>query len=117
MVLKNATTGLVIADDVRVARDPISRLVGLLSRATVSPNEGLWLGNCGAVHTMGMRATIDLIFLDEGNRVLGTTPNAVPGRLAFAHRGAKTVVELGAGSRLDLVEPGHKLELEPAATP
>jgi uncharacterized membrane protein (UPF0127 family) len=111
MYLLNATTGRVIADDVRSANNPFTRLVGLLARATVAPSEGIWLAHCSAVHTIGMRATIDLIFLDAGNRVVGTAPNAVPNRPAFTCRGAKTVVELGAGSRLELVEHGHKLEL------
>ena len=111
MFLINATTGDVIADDVREARNPFSRMVGLLTRGSVAPSEGIWLDRCPAVHTMGMRATIDLIFLDDTNRVVSTSPNAVPNRPAFTCRGAKTVVELGAGSRLDLLAPGHVLEL------
>ena len=111
MYLVNATTGDVIADNVREVRNPFTRMVGLLTRANVAPTEGIWLARCPAVHTMGMRATIDLIFLDAGNRVVGAVPNAVPNRPAFTCRGAKTVVELGAGSRLELVEHGHKLAL------
>jgi uncharacterized membrane protein (UPF0127 family) len=111
MYLFNTTTGRVIADDVRSVNNPLSRLIGLLGHATVAPSQGIWLAHCSAVHTMGMRATIDLIFLDAGNRVVGAVPNAVPNRPAFTCRGAKTVVELGAGSRLELVEHGHKLAL------
>jgi uncharacterized membrane protein (UPF0127 family) len=111
MFLVNTTTGDVIADNVVAARNPLTRLIGLLPRASVAPSEGLWIGSCGAVHTMGMRATIDLIFLDGGNRVVGTAANAVPNRPAFTCRGAKTIVELGAGSRLELAKPGHRLEL------
>ncbi len=111
MYLVNATTGDVIADDVREATNPFTRMVGLLTRGAVAPTQGLWLGGCPAVHTMGMRATIDLIFLDGTNRVVATSPNAVPNRPAFTCRGAKSVVELGAGSRLDLIAPGNLLEL------
>jgi len=111
MFLVNTTTGDVIADDVRKVRNPFSRMVGLLTKATVAPSEGIWLAGCPAVHTMGMRATIDLIFLDDANRVVATAPNAVPNRPAFTARGARSIVELGAGSRLELVLPGHELAL------
>ena len=111
MFLVNTTTGDVIADDVREVRNPFSRMVGLLMKATVSPSEGIWLAHCPAVHTMGMRATIDLIFLDDANRVVATAPNAVSNRPAFTARGARSIVELGAGSRLELVRPGHELAL------
>jgi uncharacterized membrane protein (UPF0127 family) len=111
MYLVNATTGDVIADDVREVRNPFTRMVGLLTRSSVAPTEGIWLARCPAVHTMGMRATIDLIFLDASDCVVATSPNAPPNRPAFTCKGAKAIVELGAGSRLDLIEPGHRLEL------
>ena len=111
MFLINTTTGDVIADNVREIRNPFSRMVGLLTKASVAPTEGIWLTHCPAVHTMGMRATIDLIFLDDANRVVATSANAVPNRPAFSCRGARTTVELGAGSKLELVSAGHVLEL------
>jgi uncharacterized membrane protein (UPF0127 family) len=114
MFLLNATTGDVIARDVREIRNPFSRMVGLLTRGSVAPTEGTWLTKCPAVHTLGMRATIDLIFLDDDNRVLGTAANATPNRPFFSCKGARAVVELGAGSKLDLARPGHVLELSAA---
>jgi uncharacterized membrane protein (UPF0127 family) len=111
MILLNVTTGSVVAENVRLARDPFTRLIGLLGRATVAPSEGLWLARCGAVHTLGMRAKIDLIFLDVADRVIDVMPNARRNRPAFTRRGTNSIVELGAGSRLDLVLPGHLLRL------
>jgi uncharacterized membrane protein (UPF0127 family) len=56
---------------------------------------------------MGMRATIDVFFLDKTGVVLRIVPAAKPGRLLIACRGAKSVLELGA--RADSPERGIAL--------
>jgi uncharacterized membrane protein (UPF0127 family) len=114
MYLINATSGDLIAGRVRPVRGPFARMVGLLTRGAVPPDEGIWLAGCPAVHTIGMRATIDLIFLDGDDRVVGIAPQARPNRPFYSCRGAKSVVELGAGSRLELVRTGDILELAAA---
>jgi len=95
-VLRNASNGKVIATRVALASTPWSRGVGLLPRASVAPDEGLWIDRCGAVHTIGMRATIDLLFLDKNNCVLRIASAVPPNRLAVTCRKAVAVVELGA---------------------
>jgi uncharacterized membrane protein (UPF0127 family) len=111
MRLINATTGLLVAERVRKVDDPFARMVGLLTKASVGSEEGIWLKHCSVVHTIGMRATIDLIFLDASDCVVGTTTAAVPNRPTFSARGAKAIVELGAGSRLWAVSIGDRLAL------
>lgn len=93
--LRNERSGDVIAS-VRRASDPWSRGVGLLPCKHVAADEGLWIGGCGAVHTLGMRATLDLYFLDRSNRVLKIAAGVPPNRLGVTCRRAVTVVELGA---------------------
>lgn len=100
MRLLNSSNGSLLATDVDRASNAWSRGVGLLPRKTVGPHEGLWIGGCSAVHTMGMRATIDLYFLDKDNRVLKIASAVPPNRLAVTCRNAVTVVELGAGRDL-----------------
>jgi uncharacterized membrane protein (UPF0127 family) len=48
-VLRNATNGRVLATKVKRATNPLTRGVGLLARARVEPDEGLWIDNCSAV--------------------------------------------------------------------
>jgi len=108
--LRNARSGQVLATVGR-ASDPFSRGIGLLPRKAVAPDEGLWIGGCGAVHTIGMRATIDVIFLDREDRVLKIAPAVAPNRLSVSCRRAVTVVELGAGDTRD-VAVGDRLTLE-----
>ena len=112
--LRNATTGSIVAASVLRANNPWTRGIGLLGRARVAPEEGLWIERCGAVHTLGMRATIDLYFLDREDRVIRIVPNVPPHRLAIAARGAVSVIELGASSIERAVAVGDQLVLERA---
>ncbi len=113
MRLLNATNGAVLATDVERATNAWTRGVGLLPRKTVAPHEGLWIGGCSAVHTIGMRATIDLYFLDRDDRVLKIASSVPPNRLAVTCRNAVTVVELGAGLEMARdVLVGDRLTLE-----
>ncbi len=113
MRLRNASNGAVLATAVERATNAWTRGVGLLPRKTVAPHEGLWIGGCSAVHTIGMRATIDLYFLDKDDRVLKIAGAVGPNRLAVTCRNAVTVVELGAGDDLPRdVLVGDRLALE-----
>lgn len=98
MILRNVSNGSVVATRVDRASNPWTRGVGLLPRKTVDPDEGLWIDRCSAVHTMGMRATIDLFFLDKSGHVLKIACSVPPFRPVVACRAAVTVVELGAGA-------------------
>lgn len=96
--LKNATTAQVIAENVRYADTWWERLAGFIPRGTVEPDEGLWFRDCWAIHTVGMRAHIDIIFLDAENRVMRTERNVALQRPLISCVGARSVVELGAGA-------------------
>lgn len=56
----------------------------------------LVLQPCNAVHTLGLRAPIDVVFLGRGNRILRHVAALPPNRCAVALR-ARAVVELPAG--------------------
>ncbi len=109
--LRNVETGSVIATQVARADNPWTRLVGLLPKAAVSPDDGLWIAGCAAVHTLGMRASLDLYFLDGEDRVMKIARGVAPGRFAVACGGAKTVVELGASESPRAVALGDRFAL------
>jgi uncharacterized membrane protein (UPF0127 family) len=84
-----------------------SRLRGWMGRASVRGDEALWLMPCAAVHTLGMRFAVDLVWLDRAGRVLRIDPGVGPWRLRWC-RGAHSVLELprgGAGAQG--WRPGH----------
>jgi uncharacterized protein len=97
-VLRNVTTNQVLAANVRYAESWWDRFVGFIPHRVVAPDDGLWFRNCWAIHTLGMRAHVDVIFLDADGRVVRTDRNVPRHRPAIACPGARSVVELGAGA-------------------
>lgn len=88
-----------------------SRLRGLLGRPPLRPDaeEALLLSPCGAVHTLGMRYALDIIFLDKSGRVLDCHAALPPGRMRGC-RGAWRTVELSSGGLARLQpQPGEEL--------
>ena len=74
---------------------------GLLGKRGLDRGEGILLQPAGSIHTMFMRFTIDVVFLDGENRVLSIEPDLKPWRSARA-RGSKAVLELPAGRAADV---------------
>jgi hypothetical protein len=111
-VLRNASNGRVLASRVVRAENFISRGLGLLPRATVEEDEGIWIDGCSAIHTVGMRATIDLFFLDREGRILKIVNRARPNRLVISCARSVAVVELGHGERPRDVLVGDRLVLD-----
>ena len=112
-LLKNETTGEVIAANVKYADTWWERLAGFIPRRVIAPDDGLWFRDCWAIHTLGMRARIDVIFLDAQSRVVRTDRRVPLHHPGIACVGARSVVELGAGA-LDGrdVLAGDRLTLE-----
>jgi uncharacterized membrane protein (UPF0127 family) len=52
------------------AHTHLSRLRGLLGRLRLKADEGIWVVPSQGVHTIGVLFAIDLIYLDEGRRVI-----------------------------------------------
>ena len=77
-----------------------SRLVGLLLHRSLPNDEALLLVPCASIHTFGMRITIDVIFLDKQNKVLGFSDHVTPNRIRSAPRGTVKVLEIAQGNRM-----------------
>ena len=92
--------------ELRVARTPWSRLVGLALRRH-PPETALLLPRCRSVHTFGMRFALDLVWLDAAGRVLAVDEHVRPCRVRRRHDAA-AVVEVAAGNSgriLAMAEP------------
>lgn len=76
----------------------LKRLVGLLNRSSLTDNEGLLLSPCASIHTVGMRFSIDAVFLSEEGVVLGVREKIGPFRFCLAPKGTKAVLELASGN-------------------
>jgi uncharacterized membrane protein (UPF0127 family) len=69
----------------------------LLHRRSIPEHEGLLLVPGSTVHTLGMRFSIDVVFLNRQMRVLGLAQNVPPWRIVIAPKDTTRVLELAAG--------------------
>lgn len=110
-LVRNRTRGTVIAGTVRLADTARTRRVGLLKHASLQQSEGLWIYPTQAIHTLGMRFPIDVLFLDRKQRVKRVYHRLVPWRLTRFVFGARSVVELAPGAiRSSGTEVGDELQ-------
>jgi hypothetical protein len=106
-----ARTGLPLAPSTRVADRWWPRLIGLLGTDALAPGEALLLVPCNAVHALGMRYAIDVVYVDRGGTVLRVTHAMKPGAVGWPVRGARAVLELPAGTlQAAGVREGDRLE-------
>jgi len=94
---------------VRVADWFLTRALGLLVGKPLELGEGLLISPCSSIHTIGMRYSIDVVFVDRDACVLRVYDDVRSGRMRFAP-GARGVLELRSGiaARHGLI-PGVRL--------
>jgi hypothetical protein len=81
--------------NVRVARSPLQRLVGLMGRKDLA-GAFLLIPRCNSIHTCFMRGAIDVAFLDDDESVVEIHPSVPPWRFVVARKGI-SVLELPPG--------------------
>ena len=95
--LRLARTQQDLLDRVGVARTTRERAVGLLNRSELAADEGLLILRCQSIHTIGMRVTIDAVFVNRAWQIVALHPDLGPGRLLRPIWPAAAVVEAAGG--------------------
>lgn len=112
MPVINLTKNTWLATKIRKADNFVTRLVGLLKRSTLGPEEALWLMPSKGIHTIGMKFPIDVIFLTKKNIVLSITPGMAPYRISGVQLRGYSVLELPNGTaKKSCTEVGDQLEI------
>jgi uncharacterized membrane protein (UPF0127 family) len=110
--VRNTSKGSILADRADIADTSKKRKTGLLKHAGLHPGEGLWITPCEAVHTIGMKFAIDVLFLDKKRRVLKIRHAMPRWRMAASLR-ARSVLELPSGTAVATrTVAGDQLEFE-----
>jgi hypothetical protein len=108
----NLTKKTWLATKVRKADNFLTRLVGLLKRKTLGPEEALWLMPSKGIHTIGMKFPIDVVFLTKNNQVVGLIPGMAPYRLSSVYLRSYSVLELPSGTlKKSRTEIGDQFEI------
>jgi uncharacterized membrane protein (UPF0127 family) len=71
-----------------------ARLRGLLGKLKLRNNEGIWVVPSSGIHTFGLLFPIDVIYLDEKNRVIRLVEHLGPLRISIVRKGCSSVLEL-----------------------
>ena len=96
-MIVNARTGQSIASGVEIATTRRARRRGLLGRDGLNAGCAFVLSPCWAVHTIGMRFAIDVVFVDAEGLVVKIVENMNGWQMA-ASMVAATTIELWSGA-------------------
>ena len=94
--VRNQTKSTVLAECADIADTSAKRRTGLLKHSDLNPGEGLWIAPCEAVHTIGMKFPIDLVYLNKQRQVVKIRGDLGKWRLSGCLR-AHSVLELPSG--------------------
>lgn len=97
MKVYNSTRNNLIAEDVKLANSFFTRVLGLIPKRSISESEGLIIDPCSSIHTFFMRFAIDVVFVNQKNKVVALYENVKPYRILPIHFSSSFVLELGAG--------------------
>ncbi len=112
MPVINLTKQTWLATKVRKADNFLTRLVGLLKRTHLGPEEALWLMPSKGIHTIGMKFPIDVVFLNRANVVVGLISELAPYRISSINLRGYSVMELPAATiKKSRTELGDQLEI------
>ena len=112
MPVINVTKKTWLATKVRKADNFLTRLIGLLKRRHLGPEEALWLIPSKGIHTIGMKFPIDVVFLNKANVVVGIISGLVPYRISAVRLRSHSVLELPKDTlKKSRTEIGDELEI------
>jgi len=110
--VRNQSRNTLLADRADIADTSRKRKTGLLKHTKLDAGEGLWIAPCEAVHTIGMKFAIDVLFLDRKRRVLKIRSDMQKWRMSACLR-AHSVLELPSGTAAATeTVAGDQLEFE-----
>lgn len=106
MTVFNETRSRPLCSRAGYANHFFSRLKGLLGKTQMHEGEGLIIVPCNMVHSIGMRMTIDVLFLNQANQVVYRMEKMLPNRFSPHVKEACYVIELPPGM---IAESGTEL--------
>ena len=104
--------GVVIAQEVEVARSFFKRLKGLMFRKEMKHGTAMLLAPCPQIHTCFMRFALDVLFLDQDGKVVRVMENLKPWRLSPIVYHATQTLEMPAGTLQGCVKAGTQVRFE-----
>ncbi len=95
--IHNTSKNTIIAQSGAIADTFLSRMIGLLSRKSLSADEALVITRCNSIHMLFMRFSIDVIFIDKHDCVVGLVEHIKPFRLSPIFFQSQYAIEVSEG--------------------
>jgi hypothetical protein len=113
MRIINLRNNAVLADKARMADTFWGRLLGLLNRRSLEKGEALILRPSNSVHSLFMRFTIDILFLDKKDKVIAILSSFRPFRFSPIYFNAHLTIELPENTlRLTQTQLGDIIKID-----
>jgi uncharacterized membrane protein (UPF0127 family) len=110
--LLNQSNGKELAAHVKVADTFFSRFKGLMLTQSLPTGHSLYIKPCPSIHTFFMNYSIDVLYINENNEIVGTDEQLQPAKLGKRCKGAYSVFELPEGTvRNTGTKVGHFITL------
>ncbi|HAS73962.1 MAG TPA: hypothetical protein DCS67_07450 [Clostridiales bacterium UBA8960] len=88
---------IIKVDTIKQADTFLKRLIGYMFQNRPTDREIMIFNNCDSIHTFNMKFNIDVLFLDEENRVIKKFLSLPKGRFLPPVKGASRVIEAPEG--------------------
>jgi len=88
--------GVCICSEVIVPNTFWQRAKGLLGRAQLAPEQAFVFYHCNSIHMIGMKFSIDVVYLDTDFRIVKVVPAVKPWSASLCYR-ARHTLELATG--------------------
>lgn len=109
----NLNNGQVLAWKVQEAFTFFKRLRGLLFTRNLCNGGALYIQPCSSVHTFFMNYSIDILYLDADQTIIGMDENLQPGHMGRKFIRTVSVVELPSGKIKETeTQLGHSIKFE-----
>src|SRR4029077_6004159 len=121
LIARNVTRSTTLASRLEVGDSFMAKFMGLMGRARLDPDAGLWLPDDNGIHMMFMRFAIDAVFVGrpgaDGSRPVVAVRRALRPWTGIVPRvrGARGVIELAVGTiDASRTAEGDLVRLDPA---
>lgn len=85
---------------IKIAKSFKDKLIGLMNKKNI--DYGLLITNCKSIHTFFMLENIDILLLDQNNRILMINRNVSPNKiLIYKNKNKTNILELPANTSIN----------------
>lgn len=96
--IENLTQNTTIMRSGNLANNPWTRLKGLIGTTHLEEGDGLLISPCKGVHCMFMSIPIDVLYIDNSDRVVGIDEHMSPNSIGKPRRECSYVIEVPIGT-------------------